>query len=129
MAQGENQRYQAGQSAQYARHPEATDQPDGISNKLDDLFALHAKVGPLRGFESDVANGEMLVASLLIQSAVASEAYIKAWKLDHPGAAGNTSRSERVSFVVRVVILVEVLELAHGGQDFGLGFFIKSYNT
>jgi tetratricopeptide (TPR) repeat protein len=41
--------------AQYARHSRPVERPEGFSDALDDLFALHAQVGPLRGFASDVA--------------------------------------------------------------------------
>jgi hypothetical protein len=44
--------------AQYARRPASIEQPEGASNKLDDLFALHATFGPLAGFATDVAKHE-----------------------------------------------------------------------
>ncbi|HYE19166.1 MAG TPA: hypothetical protein VEA69_12015 [Tepidisphaeraceae bacterium] len=41
---------------QFARRPESVDRPEAVSNKLDDLFALHARFGPLAGFAADVRN-------------------------------------------------------------------------
>ncbi|MEZ0265333.1 MAG: hypothetical protein ACAI43_11450 [Phycisphaerae bacterium] len=41
---------------QFARRPESVDRPEAVSNKLDDLFALHARFGPLAGFQADVRN-------------------------------------------------------------------------
>jgi tetratricopeptide (TPR) repeat protein len=40
---------------QYSRRPESVDRGEELSNKLDDLFALHAGFGPLAGFAEDVA--------------------------------------------------------------------------
>ncbi len=39
---------------QYARRPEAVDSLEGVTDKLDDLFALHSRFGPLKGFNTDV---------------------------------------------------------------------------
>jgi tetratricopeptide (TPR) repeat protein len=39
---------------QYARRPGSVDRGDEVSNKLDELFALHAGFGPLAGFGDDV---------------------------------------------------------------------------
>ena len=39
---------------QYARRPETVDRGDEVSNKLDNVFALHAGFGPIEGFADDV---------------------------------------------------------------------------
>lgn len=52
------------------------------------------------GFETDVDNAELLITSLLIQSAQAANAYGKTWKLDNPHTNANTLTAEKVSFVI-----------------------------
>ena len=92
---------------QFARKPESIDKPEGVTNRLDELFAFHSRYGPLAGFQKDVINNATVLARPQIVYAlgrlyerraqlplVADAIYRSAWALGAGDAEGRSAVSE-----------------------------------